>query len=211
MQRGLIFEPSKVNVEVLSQRIIAVLKDKHEEWKIPDDEIGSLADTLLPEVINFFSSDKWRAEFEGRHYNLDVLAKDRSVWCGYEYYDEEYVKNLKETDKGVFTAEVLGKARKHYVVTIDVNKPETSTCSCPYADGNHTVCKHMVATYFTAYPEEAEKYYRKYVEPIDEATQLYDQVVECVKKMKKDELRRVLFKLLFEVWTLDDFLSEYIE
>ena len=31
---------------------------------IPDDEIEALADVLLPGVIQFFSSDEWRAEFE---------------------------------------------------------------------------------------------------------------------------------------------------
>ncbi|MBQ8497677.1 MAG: hypothetical protein IJ489_09520 [Clostridia bacterium] len=58
----------QINVETLRKRIIAILKDKHGGVNmgldIPDDEIEALADVLLPGVIKFFSSDKWRAEFE---------------------------------------------------------------------------------------------------------------------------------------------------
>ena len=57
-------EPPKIDVEALRKRIIAILKDKRGGWDIPDDEIEALADTLLPGVIKFFSSDEWRAEFE---------------------------------------------------------------------------------------------------------------------------------------------------
>lgn len=90
-------------------------------------------------------------------------ASGASVWRGYDYYNEKKVKNLTETDAGMFTANVMGTASEPYVVEIDVAHPRKSTCNCPHADGKRIVCKHMVATYFTAYPEEAVRFYREYI------------------------------------------------
>lgn len=30
--------------------------------------------------------------------------------------------------------------------------------SCPHADGRRVICKHTVALFFTAFPDEAEQY-----------------------------------------------------
>ena len=44
-------ELPKIDMEALRQKIIAILKDKHGGWNIPDGEIDALADVLLPGVI----------------------------------------------------------------------------------------------------------------------------------------------------------------
>ena len=142
-------------------------------------------------------------------------ASGASVWRGYDYYNEKKVKNLVETSAGVFTAEVIGTANEPYVVEIDVAHPRKSTCNCPHADGKRIVCKHMVATYFAAYPDEAVRFYREYLKAQEEAEQyeeeLYDRVQEYVGHMKKNELQQALLELLFDgpEWQFDRFVRDH--
>lgn len=69
-------ELSKIDIEALRKKIIAILKDKHGGiGTIPDDEIEALADVLLPGVIKFFSSDEWRAELEAWKKERELLAQ----------------------------------------------------------------------------------------------------------------------------------------
>ena len=96
-------------------------------------------------------------------------ASSASVWRGYDYYNEKKVKNITETEEDVFTAEVIGTANEPYVVKIYIAHPRKSTCNCLHADGKRIVCKHMVATYFTAYPKEAVRFYREYLKAQEEA------------------------------------------
>ena len=142
-------------------------------------------------------------------------ASGASVWRGYDYYNEKKVKNLVETSAGVFTAEVIGTANEPYVVEIDVAHPRKSTCNCPHADGKRIVCKHMVATYFAAYPDEAVRFYREYLKAQEEAEQyeeeLYDRVQEYVGHMKKNELQQALLELLFDgpEWQFERFVRDH--
>lgn len=71
-------ELSKIDIEALRKKIIAILKDKHGGiGMIPDDEIEALADVLLPGVIKFFSSDEWRAELDAWKKEQELLAKKK--------------------------------------------------------------------------------------------------------------------------------------
>ena len=62
--------------------------------------------------------------------SIRKLASFNSLWKGLEYYNEERVSNLKRNE---------------------------STCTCPHGEGRKVICKHVVATYFEAYPQEALK------------------------------------------------------
>ena len=76
-------ELSKIDIEALRKKIIAILKDKHGGiGTIPDDEIEALADVLLPGVINFFSSDEWRAELDAWKKEQELLAKKKEEQNG---------------------------------------------------------------------------------------------------------------------------------
>lgn len=72
----------------------------------------------------------------------------------------------------------------------------------------------MVATYFSVYPEEAERFYREYVEAQEEAErqeeELYERVQEYVWNMKKSELQQALLELLFDgpEWQFEHFVQE---
>ena len=142
-------------------------------------------------------------------------ASGASVWRGYDYYKENKVKNLVETAQGVFTADVEGSTYEPYIVEIDLSHPRKSKCNCPHADGKRIICKHMVATYFTAFPKEASLFYKEYLETQEEAEQreeeLYDRVCEYVWQMKKSDLQQALLELLFNgpEWQYDKFVREH--
>lgn len=134
---------------------------------------------------------------------------------GYDYYNNKKVKNLVEMDSGIFTAKVVGTANAPYVVKIDVSHPRKSRCNCPHADGTRIICKHMIATYFTAFPEEATKFYQECLRAQEEAEQyeeeIYDRVMEYVWRMKKAELQQALLDLLFDgpEWQFEKFVREH--
>ncbi len=142
-------------------------------------------------------------------------ASGASVWRGYDYFEEKKVKNLTETDSGVFTADVVGTASEPYLVEINVAHPRKSVCNCPHADGKRIVCKHMVATYFTAYPDEAVRFYKEYLRAQEEEAEweeeIYDRVQEYVWSMKKPELQQTLLELLFDGpdWQFEKFIREH--
>ena len=136
-------------------------------------------------------------------------ASGASVWRGYDCFRENKVTNMKESGDGIFSADVAGTADKPYAVTIDIHHPRKSSCNCPHASGKLIVCKHMVATYFSACPAEAENFYREYLKAQKEAEEyenaLCERVQDYVCKMKKEELRQALLELLFDSpeWQFD--------
>lgn len=101
---------------------------------------------------------------------------------------------------------------------MDIEHPRKSSCDCPLAKGKRIICKHIVATYFTAMPKEATNFeeeqnrlqeeYEKYQD------ELYDKVIEYINKMSKDELIGELINI-FDYgpeWIYDDFVRRnYIE
>ncbi len=138
-----------------------------------------------------------------------------SLWRGYDYYKENKVKNLIETSPGIFSANVEGNSDKPYIVEIDVSHPRKSKCNCPHADGKRIVCKHMMAVYFTAFPEEAQRIYNEAIAYQEEeekhAEELYEKVRQYVWKMKKSESQQALLELLFDgpEWQFDRFVREH--
>ena len=139
-------------------------------------------------------------------------ASGASVWRGYDCFRENKVTNMKESGDGIFSADVAGTADKPYAVTIDIHHPRKSSCNCPHASDKRIVCKHMVATYFSACPAEAENFYREYLKAQKEAEEyenaLCERVQDYVCKMKKEELRQALLELLFDgpEWQFDRFV-----
>ena len=138
-----------------------------------------------------------------------------SLWRGYDYFKENKVKNLIETSPGIFSANVEGNSDKPYIVEIDVAHPRKSKCNCPHADGKRIVCKHMMAVYFTAFPEEAQRIYNEAIAYQEEeekhAEELYEKVRQYVWKMKKSESQQALLELLFDgpEWQFDRFVREH--
>ena len=81
----------------------------------------------------------------------DVLER------AFQYYESDYVHELKRLSSDVITASVEGTDSKPYAVRIDLSRPYHSECSCPYA-AQGKMCKHMAAVFFAAFPEQAKAY-----------------------------------------------------
>ena len=135
-----------------------------------------------------------------------------SLWRGYDYYKEKKVKNLQQISDTQYAAEVAGTSSAPYKVLVDIAHPRTSKCNCPHADGKRIVCKHMMAVYFAAFPQEAQRIYDEAIayqeEEEKQEEELTDRVCQYVWQMKKSEAQQALLDLLFNgpEWQLDRFV-----
>ena len=148
--------------------------------------------------------------------SLLTSASGKSVYRGYEYFTENKVLSCDRINNFEYEGTVKGSDNNSYSVHINLKKPKTSTCDCPFANGLK-ICKHMVAVFFTAFPDEARKYkaeldayyeeQEKYEEDLDDMLQNY------IKKLSKSELQEALLQVLYEgpEWQFDKFVNEHIE
>ena len=147
--------------------------------------------------------------------SLIDFASGASVWRGYDYYRSGKVLRCMRTDGSQCDGEVSGSNGEVYRVRLDLARPRNSECTCPHAEGKRIVCKHKVALYFTAFPEEAEKYYHEVIEAEERAERervRQEAVIECVRKMKKSELEEALLQCLYEgpEWQYERFVCEHV-
>lgn len=138
------------------------------------------------------------------------LASGSSCWRGLDYYKEKKITNLNKINDTEFTSTALGN--DNYNVYLDVSHPRRSTCTCPLANGRRIICKHIVATYFTAFPKEAKNFEKEQEEiqiEYDEYQQeLYNKVQKHIKTMSKQELIAELSYILDYApdWVYNDFV-----
>lgn len=151
--------------------------------------------------------------------SLLTTASGKSVYRGYEYFLENKVLSCNQINDFEYEGMVKGTAPNPYSVHLNLKKPKTSTCDCPFANGLK-ICKHMIAVFFTVFPDEAEDYKRqleeyeaKEEEREQEYEELCDKVIEHVHSMPKSDLKQALLQLLFEgpEWQFERFVNEYIE
>ena len=92
---------------------------------------------------------------------------------------------------------------------MDIKHPRKSTCTCPFADGRRVICKHMVATFFTIYPEEAERIIKEEQECEEEEERLFEEHLEEVREyvngLTENEVRALLIDKLMNEWYDDDY------
>ncbi|MFR8103784.1 MAG: SWIM zinc finger family protein [Clostridia bacterium] len=84
-------------------------------------------------------------------------ASSASVYRGYDYYINKHITSIIKINSNEYEGYVNGNTKDAYYVKINIEHPRKSYCDCPFATGN-TVCKHMVALYFSAFPQEADDY-----------------------------------------------------
>lgn len=144
---------------------------------------------------------------------------------GYDYFKEHKVRIMAQLTETQYRAAVLGSTASPYDVLIDIAHLRKSKCNCPHANGRRIVCKHMVAVYLTAFPDEAERIRKTIiadrVENEDDEWDEYDdedaeneesnRVIEYVCNMKKSELQQTLLRVLFDgpEWQYDQFIREH--
>lgn len=146
-----------------------------------------------------------------------TAASVESCWRGYEYFEDGRVAGLEEVGDGRFRANVSGNGSAPYKVEIDIDHPRKSSCSCPHAAGRRIVCKHMVATYFAAFPQEAQHYYDELLRAEDEweeeLEKRADSMVKYVRSLKKREAQDRLLEVLQmgPEWLWDRFFQDYVK
>ena len=135
------------------------------------------------------------------------LASSNSLWRGIDYYQSKNVKKIKKISDDEYNSIVSGT--EEYNVHIDINHPRKSTCTCPFAAGRRVICKHMVATFFTIYPEEAERIIKEEQEYEEAEERLFEEHLEEVKEyvngLTDDEVRAALIDKLMDEWYDDDY------
>ena len=135
------------------------------------------------------------------------LASSNSLWRGIDYYQSKNVKKIKKISEDEYNSIVSGT--EEYNVHIDINHPRKSTCTCPFAAGRRVICKHMVATFFTIYPEEAERIIKEEQEYEEEEERLFEEHLEEVREyvngLTEDEVRALLIDKLMDEWYDDDY------
>ena len=66
---------SPLTTDEFRRKLIAILTDMHGGWEIPREELEAIADVLLPGIIQFFSTEEGRAEFEAWKREQEVLKQ----------------------------------------------------------------------------------------------------------------------------------------
>ena len=150
--------------------------------------------------------------------SIFTSASGKSIYRGYDYYLNNKVSNLVKISDTEYEAWVQGSKEQPYRVHLNIHKPKTSVCDCPFANGRK-ICKHMVAVYLTAFPDEAEDYKRQLEEYEAEEEQreqefeaLCNKVLDTIDSMSVDDLKQVLLQFLFEgpEWQFERFVDEWV-
>lgn len=136
-------------------------------------------------------------------------ASNASCWRGYEYYLQKHVESLEKVSENVYICKVKGSNNNVYDVKIDTEKTTQSRCNCPHAEGRNVICKHMVASFFTAFPDETNKYIKETEEYEAEEEQRREdrlsELKEYVYSLSKTELRTMLLNYMAENEFCDDY------
>ena len=149
--------------------------------------------------------------------SLLTASSMESRWRGYEYFKNKQVSNLEHPENMHFHAVASGSKKEPYTVTIDLEHLRNSSCTCPHAAGRQVICKHMVAVFFAAFPEEAEKYYADVLKAEEEwenyQDELANKLVKYVRALKKQEAQKQLLEVLESgpEWQRERFIREHIE
>jgi len=78
--------------------------------------------------------------------NFENYIEKKILARGYDYYENNYVTSVEETEENVFEAEVEGT--ELYTVEVELDDQANiidTQCDCPYDMGDY--CKHQVATF----------------------------------------------------------------
>ena len=149
--------------------------------------------------------------------SLMTASSEVSRWRGYEYFKAKRVSSVQKIGNARYSALVSGSENAPYSVTIDLDHVRQSSCTCPHAAGRRVICKHMIAAFFTVFPEEATQYYADVLQAEEDwedyQKELAEKLAEFVRGLKKKEAQELLLELLETgpEWQWDRFVREHIE
>ena len=130
------------------------------------------------------------------------LASARSVWRGLGYHEQGHVKQLAIHGSAP-DALMEGNAEEPYQIHVNIEHAKQSTCTRPFVHGSHKMCKHMVATVFSAIPGQVEAFRRE----VEHADRAYEEAERNrlaalwreVRSLNKAELQQRYFDALLEI------------
>lgn len=154
--------------------------------------------------------------------SLISLAIGKSTWRGYDYCKSGKVGLYTKVEEGIYTGKITGSGNAMYNVYIDATHPRRSKCNCPVADGTRKICKHMVALYFTVFPDELRQYELE-LEEAERAEQqeeerlleLEQRLIKHINGMSKKEMEDVLYDIFSHMidegngWAVENFINGY--
>lgn len=138
------------------------------------------------------------------------IASGSSCWRGLDYYKNKRIKDIKQISDIEYTSIV--SSTKEYNVYLNLKSPRKSTCNCPLANGKRIICKHIVATYFSAVPGSAKEFedeQNRLQEEYEEYQENeYKNVIKFINKMSKKELVEELIHIFDYApeWVYNDFI-----
>lgn len=144
------------------------------------------------------------------------IASGNSTWRGLDYYKENKVSYYKKTSDSEYEGIVNGSNGKKYNVFMDIEHPRKSKCDCPHAKDKRIICKHIVALYFTAFPDEVDKFLKEVEEAEKEykayEEELYNKTIKYINSMSKNELKEALIEILNVApeWVYDRFVRDRV-
>lgn len=119
------------------------------------------------------------------------LASQSSFSRGLDYYKNKAVVNSERVAEGVFEGKVRGSNQNFYDVTININHPRQSSCMCPFAKGRSVICKHMVALYFTYFPDQAKSIFDEWEAEELEKEKRYLEIEAAYNKSRQEKFEEV--------------------
>ena len=134
---------------------------------------------------------------------LIEIASGNSIWRGANYYESGMVLSSRAVDETHYEGTVKGSGHATYTVTLDLEHPKKSTCTCAHAEGVRRVCKHKTALYFSLFPDQLARLYKE-VEQYEkqEEQRLQDrrrEIERYVNSLSKQQLReQLLWRLIDE-------------
>ena len=143
------------------------------------------------------------------------VASGNSCWRGLDYYKQNKVKNIVKINENEYKSIVNGNCK--YEVYLNIKHIRSCKCNCPLANGKRTICKHIVATYFKAFPEESIKFEKEQQilqeEYEEEQEKLYNEAVNYLHKMKKEDLVNEIINIWTygPEWIYNNFVRDYIK
>lgn len=144
------------------------------------------------------------------------IASGNSTWRGLDYYKENKVSDYKKISDSEYEGIVNGSNGKKYNVFMDIEHPRKSKCDCPHAKDKRIICKHIVALYFTAFPDEVDKFLKEVEEAEKEyeayEEELYNKTIKYINSMSKNELKEALIETLNVApeWVYDRFVRDRV-
>ena len=140
-----------------------------------------------------------------------------STWRGLEYYKEKRILSYNKIDEFRYEGKAKGSNNDIYNVFLDIEHPRKSKCDCPHAKDKRIICKHIVALYFTIFPDEVEVFLKEVEEAQKKYEEyennLYNKTINYIRAMSKSELEEAIIDILNVApeWVYDRFVKNYIE